>query len=248
MSDTRQFFDDIFNNTKVNAILVMDQNGYVKNVNDAFTLAYGYTTEDLLDKHFRVLFLEKDQLIRRPEIELNITQREGASSDENYLVHKNGTHIWVTGESVLVKTPESTCVVKIIHNIHAQKQLERYLLHTSELLEGLFESVQQSGLVILDAQMKVVKTNERFKQMFGIVEPVAAGSKLRQLTHPFWNEKELHDDLRNAIVNSTPIQKDYVVNDGNQNFRRLHVASKAIVGDDGSDKQILLVIKEEQSK
>ncbi|GAA4741852.1 PAS domain-containing protein [Flavisolibacter ginsenosidimutans] len=245
MSDTRQFFDGIFNNAKVNAILVMDQNGHIKSVNDAFTSAYGYKTEDLLDQHFRILFTEKDQLIRKPEIELNITQREGSSTDENYLVHKNGTPIWVTGESVLVKTPESPCVVKIIHNIHAQKQLERYLLHTSELLEGLFESVQQSGLVILDAQMKVVKTNERFKQMFGITEPVAAGTKLRQVSHPFWNEKEIHDDLRNAIVNSTPIQKVYVVDNGNQTFRRLHIASKAIVGDDGSDKQILLMVKEE---
>ena len=244
MSDTRQFFDDIFNHAKANAILVMDENGHIKNLNQAFTTAYGYAVDDLHNQHFRVLFIEKDQLVRKPEIELNIVQREGSSTDENYLVHKNGTPIWVTGESVLVKTAESHCVVKIIHNIHAQKQLERYLLNTSELLEGLFESVQQSGLVILDAQMKVVKTNERFKQMFGIAEPVASGTRLRQVPHPFWNEKELHDDLRNAIVNGTPIQKDYVVNDGDQSFRRVQIASKAIVGDDGSDKQILLMIKE----
>jgi PAS domain S-box-containing protein len=244
MAETQQFFDDIFNNAKVCAIIIMDEKGIINRVNAAFTSAYGYTTEDLQSKHFRILYLEKDQLTRRPEIELNTTHREGASSDENYLVHKDGTPIWVTGESVLVRTNDSACIVKIIHNIHAQKQLERYLLSTSELLESLFESVQQSGLLILDSTLKVVKMNEQFKKMFHVTEPVAEGSKLQQINHPFWSSDEIKNDLRHAIVHATAIKKDYIVDKGNREFLRLHISSKTIVSDADLERRILLMIKE----
>ena len=124
-AETQQLFYEIFNNAKANGIIIMDEKGIIQEVNEAFTTAFGYTTEDVKSKHTRTLFLQKDQLTLLPEIELNQTHREGASSDENYLVHKDGTPIWITGESILAKIDDSTRSIKIIHNIHAQKQLER---------------------------------------------------------------------------------------------------------------------------
>jgi PAS domain S-box-containing protein len=245
MNETLPYFDAIFNNAKVNAILIMDAQGIIEQVNAAFTTAYGYTTNDLKTKHFRLLYIEKDQLIRRPEIELNTTHREGSSSDENYIVHKDGTPIWITGETILAKTDNSTCIVKIIHNIHAQKQLERYLLSTSELLESLFHSVQQSGLLILDSTLKMVKANESFKKMFGLTEPIAEGAKLQEIPHPFWSSEEIKHDLRSVIVSGTALQKDYIIDKGDHQFQRLHITSKTITSNDGSEKQVLLVIKEE---
>jgi PAS domain S-box-containing protein len=244
MAETQHFFEDIFNNAKANAIMILDAQGIIKEVNAAFTAAYGYTTEELKAKHFRILYVERDQLTRKPEIELNQTHREGSSSDENYLVHKDGTPIWVTGESILVKKDDATCIVKIIHNIHAQKQLERYLLNTSELLESLFDSVQQSGLLILDSTLKIVKMNEQFKRMFHVTEPVTEGAKLQQIPHPFWSGEELRNDLRSAVVSGAALHKEYITDKGDRVFHRLHISSKVIIGDDGTTKQILLMIKE----
>jgi PAS domain S-box-containing protein len=245
MEDSQTIFNDIFINARVNAIVIMDDQGIIDRVNPAFTAAYGYTTDDLKAKHFRVFFTEKDQLTRRPEVELNLVHREGSSADENYLVHKDGTPIWVTGESVLVKTGSGTAIVKIIHNIHAQKQLERYLLGTSELLDSLFESVQQSGLLILDPTLKVVKMNGHFKKLFHVTEPITEGAKLQMIPHSFWSSEEIRNDLRNALVTNTALKKDYVIDSGSHQFHRLHITSKTVVGEDGSDKRLLLVIKEE---
>jgi PAS domain S-box-containing protein len=245
MLGTQQFFDGIFNNARLNAIIIMNEDGIIDQVNTAFTIAYGYTTEDLKSKHFRLLFPEKDQLTHRPEMELAQTHREGSSGDENYLIHKDGTPIWVTGESILLKTDDATCVVKIIHNIHAQKQLERYLLSTSELLDSLFMSVQQSGLLILDATLKVMKMNEQFRKMFHITAPITEGAKLQEINHPFWSSNEIKTDLRNAIVTGTALQKEYVVDRENGESYRLNITSKIITNNGGSDKQVLLMIKEE---
>lgn len=150
-------------------------------------------------KHFRIFYIEKDQALLRPEIELNTTHREGSCSDENYLVHKDGTPLWVTGESILVKTANDTFIVKIIHNIHAQKQLERYLLASTELLDSLFDSVQ-SGLLLLNAQMRTIQTNKAFRRMFGSTAEITEGSKIQNIPHAFWSEQEIKNDIRNALV------------------------------------------------
>lgn len=244
MTDTQEFFEDIFKGAKTTAVMLMNSNGIIERVNGAFTTAFGYSTDDLKGKHFRLLYIEKDKLLRKPDMELANVHEEGASNDENYLLHKNGTPIWVTGEAVQVKTKDSNCVAKIIHNIHAQKQLERFLLRTTELLDGLFESVQQSGLLIVDSTLRVVKMNACFKQMFGVDEPVEEGAKLKRLAHPFWREEEIQNDLRQVVVSGGVLNKEYVVESAGEKSR-LHIESKTIVEDGGQDKQVLLVIRKE---
>jgi len=243
MLDTSEFFNSIFINAKQTAIIIMSNEGIIEQVNESFTTAYGYTTEDLKSKHFRLLYLEKDRIIRMPEIELNTTIREGSSIDENYLVHKDKTPIWVTGESILVKTENITCIVKIIHNIHAQKQLERYLLASSELLDSLFDSVQQSGLLLLDTQMKTIKANKAFQKIFDISEPVKEGNRLQQIGHSFWNNEEIRNDIKNAIVNNAGINKEFLIGD-NRSPRRLQITSKLIVSEEVGEKKLLLIAKE----
>lgn len=242
MLDTAHFFDGIFSNTSQNAIIIMNTDGIIQQVNEAFTIAYGYTTEDLQSKNFRLLYTEKDQTIRRPEIELNTTLRQGSSNDENYLVHKDGTPIWVTGESIIVKTDSSSCIVKIIHNIHAQKQLERYLLASSELLDSLFNSVQ-SGLLLLDSQIRIVKTNTAFNKMFNIDSPIKQGSKIQDIPHPLWHEDEVKNDIRNAVVSNRRINKEYIYGNDKSDFQKIYITSKFILREETPEKRLLLVVK-----
>jgi PAS domain S-box-containing protein len=242
MPGTAQYFEFIFNNARQNGVLIMDENGIVQKVNSAFTTAYGYTTDDLAQKHFRLLFLEKDQVTRKPELELEQTHREGSGPDENYLVHKDGTPIWVSGESILVKDNAGTCIVKIIHNIHAQKQLERYLLSSTELLDSLFESVPQSGLLLLNTQMKAVKANSTFRKIFGLEEDVHEGARLQDIKHPLWQQDEVKAEVRNALVNGVKINKTFSA--GGETSSRYHITSKLMISDDMTDKTLLLNIKE----
>lgn len=241
MPDTSSIFDQLFRNAKQNSMMILDGKGIVQEVNEAFTTAYGYTTEDLAFKHFRVLFIEKDQVTLRPEIELNTTHREGSSTDENYLVHKDGTPIWVTGESILVYTNEGALIVKMIHNIHAQKQLERYLLNSHELLESLFESVQQTGLLLLDSQLRIIKANAAFSGLFALNKKIQKGSRLQEIPHSFWSEEEIKTDVVNVLVNHAPINKQYVPRE--EGLQQLHIVSKLIQNEDSEERQLLLVIK-----
>lgn len=242
MLNTAPFFDCIFNNSSHNAIMIMSVAGVIQQVNAAFTTAYGYSTEDLKSKNFRVLYIEKDQTTRRPEIELNETNRQGFGADENYLVHKDGTLVWVSGESILIKTEGSASIVKIIHNIHAQKQLERYLLASSDLLDSLFESVK-SGLLLLDSQARIIKTNAAFLKMFGLDTPTTEGSRIQEIPHSFWGDDEVRNDIRKAMVHGENINKEYISGNDKSNFCRFHIISKSILGEDIPGKRLLLVVK-----
>lgn len=246
MFDTTDIFDQVFNHSKHNGIMIMNGEGIVLKVNEAFTTAYGYTNEDLASKHFRLLYTKQDQVTLRPEIELNITHREGTGSDDNYLVHKDGTPIWVTGESVLIKTKDGPFIVKIIHNIHAQKQLERYLLSSQELLDSLFESVQQTGLLLLDSQLRTIKANTAFSKQFALTGKIQKGIRIQEIPNAFWAQEEIKADVLNVLVNHAVLNKEYVAekkDNGKEGFDRLHISSKLIFNEGSDERQLLLVIK-----
>jgi PAS domain S-box-containing protein len=243
MLKPEDYFTSFYTHAKANGIVIIDKDAMIQEVNEAFTNAFGYTTEDLKSKPFKLLFTENDQALLKPEIELNTTLRSDASSDENYLVHKNGTPIWITGEVVMVKNETEIGFMKIIHNIHAQKQLERYLLASDKLLYDLFNSTT-TALLLLDGQLRTEKANAAFLNLFDCSAAFAEGEKIGTIPHPFWSDQEIKNDVRRTITNSVRLDKEYIMQKNNGTFRKLHIVSKTLISGENAEKKLLLVIKE----
>ena len=142
----------------------MDTFGTILNVNEAFHTRFGYAAEDLTGKNFSILFTETDKQINKPEIEIQNVLEDGSANDENYLMHKAGNKVWVNGESVLIENDEEEAyIVKVVHNIHAQKQLERFLLQSHEFIDTVFDSIDESALMLLDSRLRIIKVNKLIK-------------------------------------------------------------------------------------
>src|SRR4051812_5710772 len=92
---TSGFFEDMFEHARQNSIVLMQTDGTVIGFNAAFEINFGYEDADLVGKNHRVLFTEKDRMRMRPETELESVLAENQGSDDCYLVHKDGTHVWV---------------------------------------------------------------------------------------------------------------------------------------------------------
>ena len=60
----------LYENSKVNAILVSDTNGYILHLNEAFIHFYGHTVDVLRNKNVCILFTEEDQKNKLPELEI----------------------------------------------------------------------------------------------------------------------------------------------------------------------------------
>jgi PAS domain S-box-containing protein len=244
--DTSGFFETFFNNARYNGIILMKCNGEIININKAFHIRFGYLPEDLIGKNFSVLFTEKDRKINKPDRELQTVVEEGSASDENYIVHKDGSKLWVTGESVLIENEDkTTCIIKVIHNIHAQKQLERFLLQSHEFIESIFDSITESALLLLDSSIRIIKINRAFLEMFNLQKEPVQGSRLSDIDNAFW----LRPDVKQEVVNFLVMQHTgeaktfYMETKSGKNIK-LNFRGKVIEGVPGNERKLLVMIKQ----
>jgi PAS domain S-box-containing protein len=243
MINTDGFFDHIYNNARENSVILMDDKGCIIQVNQSFIDTFGYNSEDLKGKHLRILFTSKDKRQKKPEKEIETALAEGSKSDNNYLVHKDGTPIWVMGESVKVKnTDGEQFIVKIIHNIHAQKQLEKFLLTSNEFIDTIFDSIKGTGLIILNSELKILKCNKAFLKIFQLKATPEDGCRLSKLDHGFWRKQDIRKSLMDLIVNKTALKNAIFSMTTEKGLeRKISINSKFIEGEE-MEKQILLVI------
>src|SRR5258705_9188373 len=100
------YFETLFHNTVQNTVLLMDKEGVIIAVNEAFSNSFRYEPNDIIGKNVAILFTEEDQKKGLPEKELHAVLNKGQGADNNYLVAKDKAIIWVSGECVLVKNDE----------------------------------------------------------------------------------------------------------------------------------------------
>jgi len=243
MLKTTGFFDSLCKNAKHNSIIVMNTDGTILEVNQAFLSSFGYKEDDVVQKNFSMLFTEEDKKVNRPQRELHTAITEGSGNDDNFLVQKSGKTVWVNGESILVTDEEVTYIVKIIHNIEAQKQLERFLLQSNDFIEGILDSITDRALIIIDSSMKVVKVNQVFLEMFDLTKPPAEDSRISGIGHHFWNSPRLKDILRDILVKDEPandLPMEYITR--TDETKHVTITSKYLHAHQG-DKRILLSLK-----
>lgn len=227
--DTSRFFDSYYNNAEVNSILIMDTDGTVLEVNRAFTNNFGYSNDDIRGKHFSLLFTRQDQERRKPESELSSVITKGQSHDENYVINKAGKAVWCTGESMLVEGEGGEqYIVKDIINLQAKKQLQLFLRDTEELLERIFESSHEVPMMILDGSLKIQKLNAAFMTLFEIEETPEPGSRVADLEHPFWNNEDLRNELRQVLVNNEPLRSREFSIEKAARERKIRLSTKII--------------------
>ncbi|MDQ6902935.1 MAG: PAS domain-containing sensor histidine kinase [Bacteroidota bacterium] len=203
--DSFNYFETLFHNAQENTVLLIDEEGMVIAVNDAFTRAFGYHSDDIIGNSMDILFTEADQMKGMPEKELKSVLTTGQGADNNYLVSKQGKLIWVSGESVLVESKEGQkCILKIIQNIHQQKISELALQSMNEFNESILSSIEDVVLVI-DKNMHVVKANKAISTIFKFNEPDFEKINFGDLIRPY----DVFDEVQNSIQNAVSTKKSF---------------------------------------
>jgi PAS domain S-box-containing protein len=161
--DTSPLFKSILENSKEAAIFILDEKGTVLESNPGALQHFGYSPEDIKGKNFSVLFTPEDKDKSSPEIELKSVLETGSAKDNNYVVHKNGQHIWCHGESILaMDEKEKKFIVKIVYDIDEQKVLEHSLTSSNEQLS---QTTEDLNLVNLDLSSKNEKLDRTIKDL-----------------------------------------------------------------------------------
>jgi len=195
------YFEALFRETKQNTVLLMDSEGIIKEINTAFTTCFGYADDDIIGKHFRILFTEKDQAKNLPEKEISNVLKLGQCNDNNYLVHKNKMVTWVSGESILVKNKEGNIsFLKVIQDIHAQKLSENSLYRLNEFNENILRSIEDI-VIVLDENMKIIKANKDISKLYKNPDEDNDILDFAEIIKPFDNKNNLVNKVQSTIKN-----------------------------------------------
>ena len=242
--ETRDFYDSVFWNSKQNAMIVMDAEGYIIQSNKAFQDLFGYNEKDVFGKHTRMLFTQEDQNLKKPEMEIATVKEHGSAEDNNYVVHKDGSLIWVTGESILIESDKKVYISKIIHNIHTQKVMERFLVETNEFVESILKTIKDA-LVVVDSDIRIIKGNKAFYEVFEIPEETIEGILLYDLNYAFWNGSGMQGKLETMIEENDFFEsKQFEWKKPNGTSRIMNVTAKNMDYNADKKKRILLVISD----
>ena len=194
------YFESLFQSSKQNNVLLLTADGIITQINPAFTKTFGYEDEDIIGKHLSVLFTKEDQDKHLPIDEISRVLSTGQSNDNNYMVHKNKSITWVTGESLLVKNPKGeTAILKIIQDIHLQKSSENSLLNLNDFLERILSSIDDVVLVV-DNLMNIIKVNKAFDHLFSQGETSTGVGNLLILIKSFDEQYGLSTKMTDALA------------------------------------------------
>lgn len=186
------YYRALFDNPKKNSVMLLDDEGIILEVNRAFLLSFGYEEADLIGEHFGMLFTAADQERDLPMREVRMVMEEGQSFDNNYLVNRSGSLTWASGESVLLTNAQGRkCILKVIQNIHVQKESERSIVRLNNFNESILASIEDAVLV-LDPELRLVKANRAFLELFSLAEPHLHLVDFRQLLQGMDREDEVY--------------------------------------------------------
>jgi PAS domain S-box-containing protein len=192
-------FETLFDKTKNNCILLMNEEGIVIAVNAAFTTSFGYSESDIIGKNASILYTKEDIQNGLFENELKKVLSEGESSDNNYLVNKDESLTWVSGESVKVKNSEGKdTILKLIQNIHIRKNAEIALRRLHDFNENILGSIEDV-VIVIDNQLNLVKANNAFINLFKKEVPDMQTLNIGELIDPYDEQHFLVNAIKNTI-------------------------------------------------
>jgi PAS domain S-box-containing protein len=116
----------VLENMKGHALFMMDTEGRIATWNKGATRLLGYETQEILGRHFSVLFTEEDVDARAPLAELAKAKEEGKAEDERWHKRKDGSLFWASGAVTPLSDHEGTFrgYIKVLRDASERKRDE----------------------------------------------------------------------------------------------------------------------------
>ncbi|HEU5147273.1 MAG TPA: PAS domain S-box protein, partial [Chryseosolibacter sp.] len=119
------------------AIILLDENGNIQNWNAGAQAIKGYTSKEIIGKHFKIFYRKEDQKDGLADRLLNEARKNGKVSHEGWRVRKDGSQFW--GSIVITALHDATGKVigfsKVTRDLTEKKLAEDALRSTAAQLD-----------------------------------------------------------------------------------------------------------------
>lgn len=150
------------------AILLLDTEGGVQNWNIGAEKLKGYTAAEIIGRHFRIFYPEKDQQHQLPEALLAMARLQGRAHHEGWRMRKDGSQFW--GSIVITALHNDAGEVigfsKVTKDLTANKKAEEAQERYLQQLEDRNREMEQLTYIASHDLQQPLRTITNFLSMF----------------------------------------------------------------------------------
>jgi PAS domain S-box-containing protein len=120
------------------AILLLDEHGHIRNWPPAAERLYGWSAQEIVGEHFSRFYPSGEALKGRPELELQVAEREGRFEEEGWRYGKNGEAFWANVVVVPLRDPQGILrgFGKITRDLTERRRSEDEIRRMAAMLES----------------------------------------------------------------------------------------------------------------
>ncbi|MXR42496.1 PAS domain S-box protein [Halobaculum sp. WSA2] len=144
-------------------IAFLDEEGTIRYVNSAYTDVYGYTREEMIGKHWEMLYPDEDVEQVYEEI-LPAVPETGTWDGENVHVRRDGSRIVVSHALTYADDGTLLCLIR---DITEERATERSLEQERQRFEEFVDAVEDYAVFSLDPDGFVTSWNRGAEQLTG---------------------------------------------------------------------------------
>jgi PAS domain S-box-containing protein len=151
------------------AMFRLDIEGRVVTWNTGAERVKGYSSSEILGKHFSCFYTMEDQICGKPEAQLQQALRWGCSQEHGWQLRKDGSKFWASVVITALRDENDRLLgfAKITQDISERKQMEDALRQREAILDAFFQ-VSPVGLAILDRDLRFQRVNETLAAINGL--------------------------------------------------------------------------------
>jgi len=190
------------------AIITFDGNGDITSWNPGAETILGWSPQEAIGQHGRLIFTAEDKAAGSPEHEMERALSDGRAVDERFHLKRDGSRFW--GSGLMMPLSSGSGFVKIVRDRTKERETERRLTMLTDALPGfVFEA---------DTDGHYVRINARFKAYTGRGDADLLGDKWLEAVHPKHRDRA-RDTWFDAVRSGKPFDQTFMVAGANGEYR-----------------------------
>jgi len=143
------------------AIFVLDPQGFIATWNPGAEKIKGYRADEIIGKHFSILYPEEDLEWDKPGNELKIACESGRFEDQGWRVRKDGTRFWADVVITALRDKDGTLCGfgKVTRDLTERRHAEEVLRQSEERFRLMVECVSDYAIFMLDPKGYIASWN-----------------------------------------------------------------------------------------
>lgn len=185
---TTEFYSQVIDSMEDYSIFTLDKKLKINSWSKGAEKIFQYSTDEVIGKHFEIIFTEKDKIAGIPRIEIETAIKEGRAVDIRWHICKDGSRFYANGLVFLLRGLDGKRMgyVKILRDLtdlkksediikNSHKEIKKYVKELEELnisKENLFDTLTKEKKRSDDLLLNILPSGiaEELKKN-GLAEP-----------------------------------------------------------------------------